>query len=337
MCAGRAAAAAAAADRDLLERLLPAGGGAGPAALPPGKDPDALPSWAAASTRTTTLVGSSGTDYYHSSGAAAEQGAAGPGMMPSEAARLARDYYLSQTGAAGRSVAGPGGAGGGSSGAPPGLREAAAADAALASGALVPGGAAARRGSMAFVIYAVSIVLTMGCSLAIWPGVTAFICSVSNPARTSPCAPLGGGPQPRLTGDLFVPLTFVVFGLGDLTGRVASSMGPWGRRPPHPAAMLAYAIARLGLGAAILVCNVVTPTPWLLPTLLNNDAYPLALIAALGLTQGHLLSTACMHAPALVPPGKEGDFGPVTGFAITAGSLLGSGALFGIMQRFTTH
>jgi uncharacterized membrane protein YdjX (TVP38/TMEM64 family) len=42
-----------------------------------------------------------------------------------------------------------------------------------------------------------------------------------------------------------------------------------------------------------------------------------------------------MHAPALVPAGKEGEFGPVTGFAITAGSLMGSAALFFIMQQFT--
>jgi hypothetical protein len=47
--------------------------------------------------------------------------------------------------------------------------------------------------------------------------------------------------------------------------------------------------------------------------------------------QGHLLSTACMHAPAVVPPGKEGEFGPVTGLCITAGCLAGSGALWFIM------
>jgi equilibrative nucleoside transporter 1/2/3 len=96
-----------------------------------------------------------------------------------------------------------------------------------------------------------------------------------------------------------------------------------------------YSLLRFGIAYAILHCHVVTPTLWQLPTLFHNDLYPLGFITLLGLTQGHLLSTACMHAPALVPAGKEGEFGPVTGFAITAGSLMGSAALFFIMQQFT--
>jgi hypothetical protein len=247
------------------------------------------------------------------------------------------------------------------------------------------------------VVYALSIILTMGVSLGVWPGVTAFFCSVDNPATSSPCAPRGGhaGIWGRLTGDLFTPLTFVAFGVGDLLGRVASSWGPWGRRPPAAAWLLLYALARGGVAGGILVCNVVTPTPWRLPVLVHSDWGSLGLILLLGLTQvcvcvcvfvavcvcvcwqplrwwcgalpcrtvcvaqrlstlapcpytppttqahththtrtpqGHQLSTACMHAPAVVPAGKESEFGPVAGFCITAGCLSGSGGLFFLMK-----
>jgi hypothetical protein len=322
--AGRAAAIAAA-DRDLTEQLLPSTGGT---QLPPGKDPDALPSYAqhhqqqqqqysapGSSAAAAAGVGSAGMnqDYYHPQ-TTTEQGQAVGG--------LARDFYLAQT-------------------TQPvsydtSLRATAAYDSAIAAAA-AQDDAGSSHGSSPFITYALSMVLTMGCSLAIWPGITAFICSVDNPAKTSPCAATSSVDSRfgRITGDLFVPITFVVFGVGDLTGRIISSWGPWGRRPPAPLSLFVYALLRFGIAYGILHCNVVTPTLWQLPTLFHNDLYPLAFITLLGLTQGHLLSTACMHAPALVPAGKEGEFGPVTGFAITAGSLMGSAALFWIMQHFT--
>jgi hypothetical protein len=203
-------------------------------------------------------------DYYHSS--QAEQGL------------LARDFFLSQGGAADAAGLSP-------SRLPPGtgLRESAAA----AAAAEAARGADQHRSSATFVVYAISIALTMAVSLAVWPGVTAFFCSVDNPATSSPCAPRGAHPGiwGRLTGDLFTPITFVAFGVGDLIGRVASSWGPWGRRPPAAAALLVYALARFGIGAGILVCNVVTPAPWRLPVLVHSDWASLGLIVLLGLTQ----------------------------------------------------
>lgn len=187
--------------------------------------------------------------------------------------------------------------------------------------------------SAAFIVYALSIVVCMAASLSVFPGITAFICSVENPATTSPCA--ARTPFGRFEGDLFVPAMFVVFAVGDLTGRIVSSWGPWGRSPPPAVALLIYSILRLGLVGAVLFCHVITPTAWQLPTLFDNDYYSVAIIGGLGLTQGHLLSTACMHAPAVVPPGKEGEFGPVTGLCITAGCLIGSMASFLMMRVFT--
>lgn len=163
------------------------------------------------------------------------------------------------------------------------MREVAGYDSAIAAG----DASDANHNPVTFIVYAISIFLTMGASLAVWPGVTAFFCSVDNPATSSPCAPRGShhGIWGRLTGDLFVPITFVAFGLGDLFGRIASSWGPWGRRPPAAAALLFYSLLRFGIAASILCCNVVTPTPWKLPVLVHSDWGSLGLIFLLGLTQ----------------------------------------------------
>lgn len=194
-------------------------------------------------------------DYYHAPPASGDLGP------------LARDYYLSQ------GATSPG----------TGLRDVAGYDSAIAAG----DASDANHNPATFICYAISIFLTMGVSLAVWPGVTAFFCSVDNPATSSPCAPRGdhAGIWGRLTGDLFVPVTFVAFGLGDLFGRIASSWGPWGRRPPAAASLLLYAVLRFAIAAGILCCNVVTPTPWKLPVLVNTDWASLGLIFLLGLTQ----------------------------------------------------
>lgn len=199
-------------------------------------------------------------DYYHTPQGQAELG------------NLARDYYLSQ-GAAGSSGGAPG----------TGLRENAAYDSAIGAG----DASDANHNPMTFVVYAISIFLTMGVSLGVWPGVTAFFCSVDNPATSSPCAPRGAhhGIWGRLTGDLFVPITFVAFGVGDLFGRIGSSWGPWGRRPPAALSLLVYSLLRFAIAAGILCCNVVTPTPWKLPVLVHTDWASLGLIFLLGLTQ----------------------------------------------------
>ena len=57
---------------------------------------------------------------------------------------------------------------------------------------------------------------------------------------------------------------FVLFALGDLAGRIASSWGPWGRRPPAAAGLVIYALLRIGVAGTLLFCHVVTPGRWAL-------------------------------------------------------------------------
>lgn len=90
-------------------------------------------------------------DYYHTPHNDAEQG----GL-------LARDYYLSQGAADAAAGQAPG----------TGLRENAAYDSAIGAGDAYD----TNRSSVTFIVYAISIMLTMGVSLGVWPGVTAFFC-----------------------------------------------------------------------------------------------------------------------------------------------------------------
>ncbi|MEW5311898.1 MAG: hypothetical protein WDW38_003575 [Sanguina aurantia] len=191
----------------------------------------------------------------------------------------------------------------------------------------------------AFTIYCVALFNCLAVTMSSHPGISSFICSVNNPALTSPCTsrlgqgPLGG----RLFGDLFVPLLYVMFSVGDFLGRLMSGYGPWARAAPKPLSILFYSVVRAGITAAVLFCHLVTPTSWTLPQLLGQDYYPLGLIMLLGLTQGHLISTICMHAPATLQPAHASRYGPVTSFAISSGCFLGSFVSLYLATQFQTH
>jgi equilibrative nucleoside transporter 1/2/3 len=187
----------------------------------------------------------------------------------------------------------------------------------------------------AFSIYCLVLLWTLAVTQMVHPGITSFICSVSNPATVSPCSPHADAG--RYAGNLFVPSMYVVFSLGDFSGRLLAGCGPWGRAAPQPLALLAYSLLRTALAAGFLLCHVVTPTRWTLPELLRRDEHPVALILLLGLTQGHLLSTACMHAPSTLEPSQKHRYGPVSSFAVSVGCFAGSLVSLAVAYLFQTH
>lgn len=54
-------------------------------------------------------------------------------------------------------------------------------------------------------------------------------------------------------------------------------------------------------------------------------------------SQGHLISTICMHAPATLQPAHASRYGPVTSFAISSGCFLGSFVSLYLATQFQTH
>eukprot|EP00798_Chlamydomonas_sp_ICE-L_P016322 gene16322-22512_t len=187
----------------------------------------------------------------------------------------------------------------------------------------------------AFIIYCFALLMCLMVTMGTHPGVSSFICSSLNPAIVSPCTPR---PESgRMNGDLFVPVLYVLFSVGDYLGRLLSGYGPWGRGMPKPLTLLFYAFCRIAIAFGILFCHIVTPTHWLLPEFLSKDIYPQVLVLLLGLTQGHLISTICMHAPATLLPSESSMYGPVTSFAISMGCFLGSWVSVAVSYFLQSH
>mmetsp|Transcript_31022 Transcript_31022/g.68826 ORF Transcript_31022/g.68826 Transcript_31022/m.68826 type:complete len:479 (-) Transcript_31022:805-2241(-) len=187
----------------------------------------------------------------------------------------------------------------------------------------------------AFNIYCLALFNCLFVTMSAHPGISSFICSSLNPAVVSPCTSRTS--YGRLAGDLFVPLLYVLFAIGDFFGRVLSGYGPWSTGAPKPISILIYSVLRGAVAVAIMFCHVVTPTAWTLPEYLSTDYYPLGIILLLGLTQGHLISTICMHAPSTLQQNEQSKYGPVTSFAISMGCFLGSFVSLGAAYSFQTH
>ena len=68
-------------------------------------------------------------------------------------------------------------------------------------------------------------------------------------------------------GDLFTPLLFLLFNMGDLLGRLLSGIGAYVHKSPPPGLLMGYALSRIVLAAALVFCHVVTPHAWRAPEL----------------------------------------------------------------------
>ena len=70
-------------------------------------------------------------------------------------------------------------------------------------------------------------------------------------------------------GDLFVPLMFLAFNAGDVLGRLGAGLEPWRSRAPAMSFLVSYQALRGVLLVGLVLCHVVTPSPWQLPHLLR--------------------------------------------------------------------
>lgn len=71
-------------------------------------------------------------------------------------------------------------------------------------------------------------------------------------------------------GDLFTPMLFLLFNLGDLLGRLLSGVGAYAHKSPPAGILIGYSLCRAVLAAALLFCHVVTPHAWRLPELFRS-------------------------------------------------------------------
>ena len=145
-----------------------------------------------------------------------------------------------------------------------------------------------------------------------------------------------------LTPALFTAFHFLVFNVGDYIGRsicAYPAVRMWGRRQ-----LGIYSIARLLLIPLLLMCNVRAPGGELIgiggrtgAPLINSDLAFFALVALLGITNGHCCSLCMMAASSTEHNGRirteqVDTAAAVAQFSLVGGLVTGSVASFAVRR-----
>lgn len=131
--------------------------------------------------------------------------------------------------------------------------------------------------------FAIAVWLTYAATLAIFPGVTTKIRSTTDS-------------DVRFFTDLFVPISFVTFNLGDFIGRVLAGY----KIILAPKNLWIGAVARLAYIPLFLLCNVKGSEDNDLPTLFENDFWPIFFMLTFATTNGYFGSCLMMTGPGQV-------------------------------------
>ncbi|KAG0047880.1 hypothetical protein BGZ83_007145 [Gryganskiella cystojenkinii] len=186
-----------------------------------------------------------------------------------------------------------------------------------------------KKKSHPLLILYVSITLVFALTLSLFPSITALVESTNE-------SPDRG----RIFGDLFVPLHFLVFNLGDWAGKAMPSIAFFAPNTTHPTRKqqlryLAGALIRLSFIPIFLTANLpIKPeSARLLPFLIRRDEVWFVLVFLFAISSGYLGSIIMMVGPACVLGGeKKGRAGVKLGFWLTAGLALGSVGSFGVRE-----
>ncbi len=127
----------------------------------------------------------------------------------------------------------------------------------------------------------------------------------------------------RLANDLYAPLSFVVFNIGDLTGRVLSEKVPVTHIRHLSTKLVAAALGRLLLFPPLfLLCVNQESRSWHV----HSDIYSFVVQFLFAITNGLLVSCSFMHAPHLVAhnTSMQERASEMMTFAVSFGLLTGS-------------
>ncbi|ORY25751.1 nucleoside transporter-domain-containing protein [Naematelia encephala] len=155
-------------------------------------------------------------------------------------------------------------------------------------------------------------------TLAVFPPVTASITSVQDP------------PPRLLRPDVFIPLHFLIFNIGDYVGRTYLPAIPALIFTSQPI-VLVLSLSRTLFIPLLLICN----TPNTNSPIINSDTLFFLIILFFGITNGYIGSLAMILAPspALNPRVAEEEkdvAGSLAAFCLVAGLAVGSLCSFGV-------
>ena len=156
--------------------------------------------------------------------------------------------------------------------------------------------------------YRLAVLLTFTVTLSVFPAVTSAIQSAHN-----------------LFGNLWSPMLFLLFNVGDLIGRHCATVYP--KTPPRGDALLRLALARCVFAPLLASCDVSTTTTtntWRIPRLFTNEFWPILFILALAITNGWIASLGMMHGPSRASLDRRPREGVALAIALVAGIFIGS-------------
>jgi equilibrative nucleoside transporter 1/2/3 len=161
---------------------------------------------------------------------------------------------------------------------------------------------------------ATCIFLTFVVTLALFPGWTSSLRSARQCHESS-----------RLVNDLYTPFTFVLFNVGDLTGRVLSAKLPWKRWHHVSLKLVVGALLRFAFFPSLFLC-VGSNKNAFHDIQIDSDLYSMTVQILFAISNGFLVTTAFVHAPSLLPRSThvQERSSELLTFAVAFGLLSGS-------------
>ena len=160
--------------------------------------------------------------------------------------------------------------------------------------------------------HAFSVAMVFAVTLCIFPAITSDVRSMVNVDPADPCPQEG-----RFYGDLWVPFSFLMFNVGDTTGRF---LAVFKFIPASKIYLLS--IFRIIFIPLFIMCNVVPST--FSPPVLAHDFWPIILMLLLALSNGYAASQEMMNGPMKVEAELQSRAGTMMVFFLQLGLILGS-------------
>lgn len=160
-----------------------------------------------------------------------------------------------------------------------------------------------------------TLILTFGVTLSLFPAITAATVS------TSYCKPGSSA----FHNQLFVPVLFLLFNMGDFGGRVIHLY----KQPFSPPQLVALALLRLGFVPFFLLMNLRGSR---LDPVFTADAWPICITFLFGLSNGFVATAGFVAAPFLVPSQHRRVVSLLTVLCQELGCVIGICLSFGVVS-----
>lgn len=161
---------------------------------------------------------------------------------------------------------------------------------------------------------AFAAMFTFVVTLSVFPSLTVFLRSQYQCQSPS-----------RFHNDLYVPQFFLLYNLGDFSGRIVA-----GKFQVLKAGTVVYAaLARVVFIPLFLLCNNANSQ---LPIVFVSDMWPICFMIAMAFTNGYVASSSMMLGPSLVDSPDKNLAGTIMIFCLTLGLMLGSVMSFSVVD-----